>query len=225
MGSMEMKKIDWDKLKKVISERGSTMGKVSVEIGHDRSYLSCCKKNGRKPGIAEKLAICTILKCEIDDITQEEDTQKDGNETRGMYADELKEMHKCILETMSITNNNADNIDEITRAIEDIRETIEAVRTLLSGANGMAVMSGRIKELQELMDAALKASGQDAKAERLIISMIQDGMVEENELMNRAQAEGIGRPDIHRARHRLGMQVITKGYGTNQKKYMALRRA
>ena len=51
-GAMETKKIDWDKLKKVISERGSTMGKVSVEIGHDRSYLSCCKKTERHPGRA-----------------------------------------------------------------------------------------------------------------------------------------------------------------------------
>lgn len=222
---MDTKNIDWDKLKNIIRERGSTMGKVSTEIGHDKSYLSCCKKNEREPGRVENLAICTILKCEIDDITQDDTVQKGGAEPPEMYTDELKKMRADIRTTKSIAAENVFNIAEIKRAIEKTSENIEAVRRLLSGVNGIAAMSGRINELQELVDAALKASGQDAKAERLIISMIQDGMIEENELMNRAQAENIGRSDIHRARHRLGMQIITKGYGANQKKYIALRRA
>lgn len=206
---METKKIDWYKLERIVKERGITKGRLAVEIGRDKSYLSVCKNRGRQPSKAEKLAICAVIGCKPEDIEvvdeEDEKTPSDGS-----------------IEALSRSIDR--EINMIRKQIEHIRQDVDGVRNLLAGVNGIAAMSGRIKELQELMDVALKADGADAKAERLIISMIQDGMVEENELMNRAQAENIGRPDIHRARHRLGMQIITKGYGANQKKYLALRR-
>lgn len=205
---METKKIDWYKLERIVKERGITKGRLAVEIGRDKSYLSVCKNRGRQPSRAEKLAICAVIGCKHEDIEVDEEDEKTPSD------ESVEAMYRSIDR----------EINMIRKQIEHIRQDVDGVRNLLAGVNGIAAMSGRIKELQELMDVALKADGADAKAERLIISMIQDGMVEENELMNRAQAENIGRPDIHRARHRLGMQIITKGYGANQKKYLALRR-
>lgn len=206
---MDEKKIDWDKLKKSAKERGRTMGQLAVEIGREQSFLSGCKNKGRQPSKAEKLAICAVLGCKPEEI--EVDVASDEKPSDGSLE--------------ALSRNIDREINMIRTQMESMRQDIDGIRNLLAGVNGVAAMSGRIKEVHELLDAALKANGSDAKAERLIISMIQDGMGEENELMNRAQAEGIGRPDIHRARHRLGMQIITKGYGANQKKYLALRRA
>ena len=58
----------------------------------------------------------------------------------------------------------------------------------------------------------------------MILKMLQEGFVEEQAVINKASELNISRQEVQRARNRLGLIAITKGYDSNKKKYYELRR-
>lgn len=212
---MEEKWIDWNKLAGLLALRGMSQGSLGEAIGHSRSYLSGTKARGGQPTKIEKLAMCGILGCSLEDIETSE-------------PDPVQEA-KAANDKMAVVNRRLEAIDKLMNTIEQRLDTIEtnteAVRKLLAGREGVAVMSQRLGDLMERVEAlSVPSNGDDFGAEKLILSMMQEGLIEEQALMNKAAQSGVTKQQIQRAKNRLGLIVIARGYGSNKKRYYELRR-
>lgn len=205
--------INWESIEKYREKAGITQRELGVLLGHGKSYISQLKSRGDALPRLEALAMCGILGCSPEHI---EIKQEKLAEDKGEVPNEIKYIaHKCdALEKQ---------VRSIADCMDDLRVEADGIRKLLSGRGGIAVMNEKLSELQEQVNV-IGDREDDFKAERLILKMLQEGLVEEQTVINKASELNISRQEVQRARNRLGLIAITKGYGSNKKKYYELRR-
>lgn len=200
--------VDVNRIKTMIKEQGMTQQEFSYSIGRCNAYIS--NMNG-KTRIYENVAnlICEKLGVQSGYFDYVEKDYTDFNEFMNLLHFLEKSM-KDINAKQEETEKTLKRIEDgLHRSIIPITENMEAVRKKI-GANTV-----QIEKVKELLTDMQRTDTDDAQD--FLREILKSGQADGQEILLRADALGFKRADIMKAKKILGVEIVSRGYGANQK--------
>lgn len=181
--------IDYEKLCRSLEYRGKSKKELSVEIGREETYI-CRMKKRKTIHENEEALICKTLGYEPGYFTrQNEEMPQDA----GLLI--LQNIYK-----------------EIKAEKERTEELYELVNKTFRKANANTIQLERIKEM-----FMMQGETEEKKAEKLITELLSTGEKSAQEILTRADEQGIRRSELMKARDKLGVRLFTTNCGKSQK--------
>lgn len=205
---LRMMEVDADRIKTMIKEQGMTQQEFSYSIGRSNAYIS--NMHG-KTRIYENVAnlICEKLGVQSGyfDYVEKDDTN---------FNEFIKLLH-FLEKSMKDINTKQEETEKTLKRIEDglhriiipLTENVEAVRKKI-GANTV-----QIEKVKELLTDMQRTNTDDAQD--FLREILKSGQADGQEILLRADALGFKRADIMKAKKILGVEIVSRGYGANQK--------
>lgn len=190
----EMVKIDYEKLETILSKAGKTKADLSRDMAKGRNFVGTMKEKPEQPEEIERL-MCLLLGIEPGSLIQEE---------KGTEAKILTNIYREIM--------------EVREMVEGIAEKTEKI---WNKAHANTIQIESIKENTKECLKALVMTDYD-KAVRFLKDKLSGGRMDGAELLRMADASGIKRADLNKAKKDLGVDTSTTGYGKNQKTWWFL---
>ncbi len=165
----------------------------SQELGHGKNYICNLKNNSNIPDSMEKV-ICILLGKEagyfqVEPKQEKKNTEEIPSILINLYK-EMQELKSCLEEILQMQNRIFNKCNANTKQLEDVKQSI---RTLSK--------TDYDKACDFLQDA------------------LSGGRINGNDLLMRAEAAGLKRSEIMKARKDLNVQITSSGQGKNQKSW------
>lgn len=201
--------IDTDKLYSELSAQNKTKSGFSLEIGRGKSYIENLKRSPIIPEGMERVISIMLGKEAGFFIERQEGPKKD--DISGKEAQILVNITVRLKELSEKT-------DMILAKLSDMNERDEKVYSKVH-ANTLQIET--VKEhIREITDA-LKLTGYD-KALKFLRETLSGGRMIGEEVIRMADAAGIKRADLNKAKRDIRVDTSTTGYGKSQKTWWFL---
>lgn len=193
-----------------IKRAGITQGELSVMIGKDKTYLSCVKTkhNSMIPENMERI-ICMML----------------GKEAGYFILDEIQADRKPSGNEAQILVNITVRIKELSEKADmiltKISEMDEQQEKIYSKVHANTLQLEKVKESTRELKENLHLTNTD-KAERFLRETLSGGRMNGEEILMMADARGIKRADLNKAKRDMRIDTATTGYGKSQKTWWML---
>lgn len=195
---MEKVTIDFERLCLELEKQGKTKADLSREMTKNKNFVGLMEKNPEQPVEVERL-MCLILGLEPGDLVKREKEME--SEVAVKAIENLHRDHKNILKILE--------------------ENAEMLEKILSKVSANTLQMERIKEdVKELKSAACMTDYD--KAMRFLKEVLGGGRMDGAEVLRRADAAGIKRSDLNKAKRDIGVDTANTGYGKNQKTWWFL---
>lgn len=180
--------INYDRLCEELKKKGKSKSQLSLELGRCETFISEMNKKREQPETIEKL-ICILLELEPGSLIEPE------KRATGADAKALENIYKklCKIEELVLFQS-------------------EIIEKILSKSNANTVQLEKIKD--RLKDVT---KSDYEKACDFLRSLLSEGRVISEEILLKADANGIKRADLMKAKRELQVDTATTGYGKNQK--------
>lgn len=198
MSGVKMVKIDYDRLMVELTSQKKSSTSFSEELGKARNYITNLKNDGLTTAPTEKI-MCLLL----------------GKEPGYFIAqDKPKEEQKDIMIPKILENIFA----ECRKAVEMLEQIEKNQDKILRKCNANTVQLERMKE-------ALENAGKTEydRALEFLKGILSGGRVSGVTVLNEADAAGIKRAELMKAKKELNVQTETSGYGKTQKSFWYLK--
>lgn len=181
-------KINYERLCDELKKNGKSKRQLSLELGRYETFISEMNKNREQPETIEKL-ICILLGLEPGSLIEPE------KQAIGADAKALENIYKKLCKVEELVLFQGEIIEKIL---------------LKSNANTV--------QLEKIKDRLKDVTKSDyEKACDFLRSMLSEGRVISEEILLKADANGIKRADLMKAKRDLQVDTATTGYGKNQK--------
>lgn len=210
--------VDVAKLKDYIKNTmKTTCAEISYQIGKSETYISAIGR--QQEGVPEPVYRLICEKCSVpyDFFLIEEKSELPKADNAGTILENLfgacESIRKAVQEGMKDTVSQISATDKVLTRIEgELSRIAEQQEVILRKVSANTLQLERIKE------STVKISETDAeKAERFLKDSLADGDRLGTDILNEADARGIKRAELMKAKSRLGIINYTTGYGKRQK--------
>lgn len=195
---MEKVTIDYGRLCLELQKQGKTKADLSRDMAKNKNFVGLMEKNPDQPAEVERL-MCLLLGLEQGSLIKREVPTGSPGEIRI-----LENLHK--------------EMQEIHRTVEEYKEILEKIWSKVH-ANTLQIES--VKEHVNDCREYLKLTDAD-KAEKFLRDMLSGGRMNGEEVLRAADAQGIKRADLNKAKRDLRIDTAVTGYGKNQKTWWFL---
>lgn len=194
---MEKVTIDFERLCLELEKQGKTKADLSREMTKNKNFVGLMEKNPEQPVEVERL-MCLILGLEPGELVKREEM---GSEVAVKVIENLHRNHKNILKILE--------------------ENAEMLEKILSKVSANTLQMERIKDdVKELKSVACLTDYD--KAVRFLKEVLSGGRIDGSEVLRQADAAGIKRADLNKAKRDIGVDTANTGYGKNQKTWWFL---
>ena len=179
-------------------ESNKTKADLSRDMAKNKNFVGLMEKNPDQPAEVERL-MCLLLGLEQGSLIKQEAPIGSQGEVRI-----LENLHK--------------EMQEIHRAVEECGEIIEKIWSKVhANTLQLETLKEHINDCREY----LKLTDAD-KAEKFLRDMLGGGRMNGEEVLRAADAQGIKRADLNKAKRDLRIDTAVTGYGKNQKTWWFL---
>ena len=201
--------IDTDKLYSELAAQNKTKSGFSLEIGRGKSYIENLKRSPIIPEGMERV-ISIMLGKEAGFFIERQE---------GPRQDDISGKEAQILVNITIRLKElSEKTDMILAKLSDMDERDEKVYSKVH-ANTLQIES--IKDSVKDIKGELKLTDYD-KAVRFLRETLSGGRMIGEEVIRKADAAGIKRADLNKAKRDLRVDTSTTGYGKSQKTWWFL---
>lgn len=195
---MEKVTIDFERLCLELEKQGKTKADLSRDMAKNKNFVGLMEKNPDQPAEVERL-MCLLLGLEQGSLIKRETTTGLQGEIRifeNLYK-EMREIHQAVVEYGEILEKIWSKVHANTLQLEKVKDDVkECVQVL-----GMTDYD---------------------KAVRFLKETLAGGRIDGVEVLRMADAAGIKRADLNKAKRDIGVDTAATGYGKNQKTWWFL---
>lgn len=195
---MEKVTIDYKRLCLELEKQGKTKAELSRDMAKNKNFIGLMEKNPEQPAEVERL-MCLLLGLEQGSLIKQEALTSSQGEVRI-----LENLHKEVRETR--------------QAIERYTELLEKI---WSKVHANTLQLEKVKEDVRECVQVLGMTDYD-KAVRFLKETLSGGRIDGAEVLRMADAAGIKRADLNKAKRDIGVDTAQTGYGKNQKAWWFL---
>ena len=195
---MEKVKIDYKRLCSELEKQGKTKADLSRDMAKNKNFVGLMEKNPDQPAEVERL-MCLLLGLEQGSLIKQE-----------APSSPLREI--------KILENLHEEVRETRQAIEGCTELLEKIWSKVH-ANTLQLETVKEKTLECV--EVLKLTDYD-KAVRFLRETLSGGRMVGEEVIRMADAAGIKRADLNKAKRDIRVDTSTTGYGKSQKTWWFL---
>lgn len=200
--------INTDKLYAELSEQKKTKAGFSQELGRGKSYIENLKRAPNVPDGIERV-ISIMLGKEPGYFIQVPEPEK-----KIIPAAEAQILVNAVKEIKQVSGK----LDKIIQAIEEMDERSQKIWSKVQ-ANTLQLET--VKERTKECVEVLKLTDHD-KAVRFLKETLSGGRMVGEEVIRMADAAGIKRADLNKAKRDIQVDTSTTGYGKSQKTWWFL---
>lgn len=190
---MEKVTIDYNRLCLELEKQGKTKADLSRDMTKNKNFVGLMEKNPDQPAEVERL-MCLLLGLEQGSLIKQEEATGSQGEIKILenLRKEMREIHQAIIEYGELIEKIWSKVHANTLQLEKVKEDV--------------------KECAQV----LKMTDYD-KAVRFLKETLAGGRIDGAEVLRMADATGIKRADLNKAKRDIGVDTAQTGYGKNQK--------
>ena len=200
--------IDTEKLYGELTAQGKTKSGFAQEIGRGKSYIENLKRSPNIPDGMERV-ISIMLGKDPGYFVQVPESKK-----KTIPAAEAQILVNAVKEIKQVSGK----LDKIIQAIEEMDERSQKIWSKVQ-ANTLQLET--VKERTKECVEVLKLTDYD-KAVRFLKETLSGGRMVGEEVIRMADAAGIKRADLNKAKRDIRVDTSTTGYGKSQKTWWFL---
>ena len=195
---MEKVTIDYNRLCLELEQQGKTKADLSRDMTKNKNFVGLMEKNPDQPAEVERL-MCLLLGLEQGSLIKQEEATGSQGEIKILenLHKEMREIHQAIIEYGELIEKIWSKVHANTLQLEKVKEDV--------------------KECAQV----LKMTDYD-KAVRFLKETLAGGRIDGAEVLRMADATGIKRADLNKAKRDIGVDTAQTGYGKNQKTWWFL---
>lgn len=201
--------IDTDKLYAELKAQGKTKSGFALELGRSRTYIENLKRSPSIPDGMERV-ISIMLGKEAGFFIKREEEKKQ-NETSGKEAQIL----------VNITVRLKELSEKMDMILTKLSEMDERDEKTYSKVHANTLQLETVKDHTREIAGALKLTDYD-KAVKFLRETLSGGRMNGEEIIRMADAAGIKRADLNKAKRDLHVDTAATGYGKAQKTWWFL---
>ena len=193
---MEKVTIDYGRLCLELEKQGKTKADLSRDMAKNKNFVGLMAKNPDQP--VERL-MCLLLGLEQGSLIKQEDKTGSQGEIRILenLHKEMREIHQAVAEYGELLEKIWSKVHANTLQLEKVKDDVkECVQVL-----GMTDYD---------------------KAVRFLKDTLSGGRIDGAEVLRMADAAGIKRADLNKAKRDIRVDTAVTGYGKNQKTWWFL---
>lgn len=195
---MEKVTIDYKRLCLELEKQGKTKADLSRDMAKNKNFVGLMEKNPDQPAEVERL-MCLLLGLEQGSLIKQEVPIGSQGEIRI-----LENLHK--------------EVREARQAIESCTELLEKIWSKVhANTLQLETVKDHVRDCREY----LKLTDAD-KAEKFLRDILGGGRMNGEDVLRAADAQGIKRADLNKAKRDLRIDTAVTGYGKNQKTWWFL---
>ena len=195
---MEKVTIDYGRLCLELEKQGKTKADLSRDMAKNKNFVGLMAKNPDQPAEVERL-MCLLLGLEQGSLIKQEDKTGSQGEIRI-----LENLHK--------------KMREIHQAVAEYGELLEKI---WSKVHANTLQLEKVKDDVKECVQVLGMTDYD-KAVRFLKDSLSGGRIDGAEVLRMADAAGIKRADLNKAKRDLHVDTAATGYGKAQKTWWFL---
>ena len=195
---MEKVTIDYGRLCLELQKQGKTKADLSRDMAKNKNFVGLMEKNPDQPAEVERL-MCLLLGLEQGSLIKQEDKTGSQGEIRILenLHKEMREIHQAVAEYGELLEKIWSKVHANTLQLEKVKDDVkECVQVL-----GMTDYD---------------------KAVRFLKDALGGGRIDGAEVLRMADAAGIKRADLNKAKRDIRVDTAVTGYGKNQKTWWFL---
>ena len=195
---MEKVTIDYGRLCLELEKQGKTKADLSRDMAKNKNFVGLIAKNPDQPAEVERL-MCLLLGLEQGSLIKQEDKTGSQVEVRILenLHKEMREIHQAVAEYGELLEKIWSKVHANTLQLEKVKDDVkECVQVL-----GMTDYD---------------------KAVRFLKDTLSGGRIDGAEVLRMADAAGIKRADLNKAKRDIRVDTAVTGYGKNQKTWWFL---
>lgn len=195
---MEKVTIDYGRLCLELEKQGKTKADLSRDMAKNKNFVGLMAKNPDQPAEVERL-MCLLLGLEQGSLIKQEDKTGSQGEIRILenLHKEMREIHQAVAEYGELLEKIWSKVHANTLQLEKVKDDVkECVQVL-----GMTDYD---------------------KAVRFLKDSLSGGRIDGAEVLRMADAAGIKRADLNKAKRDLHVDTAATGYGKAQKTWWFL---
>lgn len=195
---MEKVTIDYKRLCLELEKRGKTKADLSRDMAKNKNFVGLMEKNPDQPAEVERL-MCLLLGMEQGSLIKQETPvglPGDIKVLENLYK-EMREVHQAVVEYGELLEKIWSKVHANTLQLETVKDHVRDCREYL-----------------KLTDAD--------KAEKFLRDILGGGRMNGEDVLRAADAQGIKRADLNKAKRDLRVDTAVTGYGKNQKTWWFL---
>lgn len=195
---MEKVTIDYGRLCLELEKQGKTKADLSRDMAKNKNFVGLMAKNPDQPAEVERL-MCLLLGLEQGSLIKQEDKTGSQGEIRILenLHKEMREIHQAVAEYGELLEKIWSKVHANTLQLEKVKDDVkECVQVL-----GMTDYD---------------------KAVRFLKDTLGGGRIDGAEVLRMADAAGIKRADLNKAKRDLHVDTAATGYGKAQKTWWFL---
>ena len=195
---MEKVTIDFERLCLELEKRGKTKADLSRDMAKNKNFVGLMEKNPDQPAEVERL-MCLLLGMEQGSLIKRETPVSlpgDIKVLENLYK-EMREVHQAVVEYGELLEKIWSKVHANTLQLETVKDHVRDCREYL-----------------KLTDAD--------KAEKFLRDILGGGRMNGEDVLRAADAQGIKRADLNKAKRDLRVDTAVTGYGKNQKTWWFL---
>lgn len=195
---MEKVTIDYKRLCLELEKQGKTKADLSRDMAKNKNFVGLMEKNPDQPAEVERL-MCLLLGLEQGSLIKQEAPTGSPGEIKALenLYKEMREVHQAVVEYGELLEKIWSKVHANTLQLETVKDHVRDCREYL-----------------KLTDAD--------KAEKFLRDMLSGGRMNGDEVLRAADAHGIKRADLNKAKRDLRVDTAVTGYGKNQKTWWFL---
>lgn len=197
---MEKVTIDFGKLCLELEKQGKSKADLSRDMAKNKNFVGLMEKYPNQPVEVERL-MCILLGLEQGSLIK----QDQQNSSKGEIKI-LENLHK--------------EIREMRQAVDGYTELLEKI---WSKVHANTLQLERIKDDVKEWVQVIGMTDYD-KAVRFLKDTLGGGRIDGAEMLRMADAAGIKRADLNKAKRDIGVDTAVTGYGKNQKTWWFLEK-
>lgn len=195
---MEKVTIDYERLCLELEKQGKTKADLSRDMAKNKNFVGLMEKNPDQPAEVERL-MCLLLGMEQGSLIKQETPvglPGDIKVLENLYK-EMREVHQAVVEYGELLEKIWSKVHANTLQLETVKDHVRDCREYL-----------------KLTDAD--------KAEKFLRDILGGGRMNGEDVLRAADAQGIKRADLNKAKRDLRVDTAVTGYGKNQKTWWFL---
>lgn len=200
--------IDTEKLYGELAAQGKTKSGFAQEIGRGKSYIENLKRSPNIPDGMERV-ISIMLGKDPGYFVQVPESKK-----KTIPAAEAQILVNAVKEIKQVSG-------KLDKIIQEIEEMDERSQKIWSKVQANTLQLEKVKEDVKECVQALEMTGYD-KAVRFLKETLAGGRIDGAEVLRMADAAGIKRANLNKAKRDTGVDTAPTGYGKNQKTWWFL---
>ena len=200
--------MDTDKLYAELIEQKKTKSGFSIELGRGKSYIENLKRAPNIPVGMERVISIMLGKEEGHFVKREEKAEQPGTQKEAQIL-------------VNITVRLRELSEKMDMILTKLSEMDERDNKIYSKVHANTLQLEAVKERTKECVEALKLTDYD-KSVRFLRDTLGGGRIDGTEVLRMADAAGIKRADLNKAKRDIGVDTAVTGYGKNQKTWWFL---